>query len=425
MDEERLMKKYVISNGWSDDNKGDSAIVDGLIRTLSKNESAEFTVVSSFSADSPHYVSSAGHLQSRHRIRLLPNPVFHRCPMRRMGKRRRLADLAKSIVLLMSPRLGALLLSEKQRESIAALRSADCVIGKGGHYLFGSGDLRGVATLYFNAYTLILAKRLGARTALSANSVGPFVGKWVAALARYCFSTLDAIQVRESESLRVLGRLGISRAKETFDTAFVIDSECLSTGESLPGEYVVLTARQWDFPYASEGASERYKKYLEALTKSAVFFAQNGFSIVLAPQVVGPTALEDDRVVNRLLKERIHAEGFSSTILDQDYSPGQLKCIYQNARFLIGTRFHSVILALAGGTPVIAISYHGPKAPGIMAQLGLSEYVLDIDTIGVEGILEKCSLLIEREAELRFRIADGVRAIEDKVNRDVKDLVCD
>jgi colanic acid/amylovoran biosynthesis protein len=54
----------------------------------------------------------------------------------------------------------------------------------------------------------------------------------------------------------------------------------------------------------------------------------------------------------------------------------------------VGTRFHSVILSLAAGTPALAISYHGYKTKGIMEMLDLGELVFDIDNLE-QASLEK------------------------------------
>ena len=43
----------------------------------------------------------------------------------------------------------------------------------------------------------------------------------------------------------------------------------------------------------------------------------------------------------------------------------------------LGTRLHSVILALVGGAPVVAVSYL-PKTHGVMSTLGLDGFVLDM-----------------------------------------------
>ena len=380
------MVKIVISNGWSDDNKGDSAIVEGLINILSAQGAREISIVSSFSADSAHFTDSTRHLARKYALGVFPHPVFHRCPFRRTARLTRLMDIGKALILLATPSIGARWIMPEQRASLEAIRNADLVVGKGGHYLFGTSNVGGLYTLFSNAYTLLLAKRLGVKTALSANSVGPFVGGPAKVLARYIFQRIDNIQLRERKSLDLLTELGISCLKETYDTAFVIDGE--EVGSVLDGlePYIVITSRQWDFPYDPRGARVKYENYVSALVGAALYCHEAGLRVLVAPQVIGPTPLEDDRKINKELGQRMSDAGIPAVVLDQDFSPGQLKTIYEHARLLIGTRFHSVILALAGGTPVNVISYHGPKAPGIMEQFGLSEYVLDIDAITTDHL---------------------------------------
>lgn len=417
-----MIKKIIISNGWSDDNKGDSAIVEGLIDVLRARGAREISIVSSFSADSVHFTDSTRHLERKYALGVFPHPVFHRCPFKRTARLTRLMDTIKALILLAAPRIGARWINPEQRASLEAIRNADLVVGKGGHYLFGTSNVGGLYTLFLNAYTLLLAKRLGVKTALSANSVGPFVGGPARAFARYVFQRIDNIQLRERKSLDLLTGLGISGLKETYDTAFVINEEEVGSVLDGLGSYIVITSRQWDFPYDPRGARVKYENYVSALVGAALHCHEAGLMVLVAPQVIGPTPIEDDRIINKELGSRMADAGIPVIVLDQDFTPGQLKTIYAQARFLIGTRFHSVILALAAGTPVNVISYHGPKAPGIMEQFGLGEYVLDIDTITTDKLVERCRLLLENEDNLRNLIAIKMREIPARIADDVESL---
>lgn len=417
------MKKIVITNGWSDDNKGDSAIVEGLIGTLSTQDKYKFSVISSFSTDSPHFSESTRHLERKYALSVFPHPVLHRCPFKRTTRLIRLIDTIKALGLLAAPGIAARWLRPEQQASLEAIRNADLVVGKGGHYLFGTSSVRGLYTLFSNAYTLLLAKRLGVKTALSANSVGPFVGRLAKMFARHIFRHIDIIQLRELKSLCLLTDLGIRELKETFDTAFTIEAEDIGSVLKGLGPYVVITSRQWDFPYDSHGSHIKYEKYQSALVEAAKYCHDAGFTVLVAPQVIGPTQLEDDRIINCELGRLMAKANIPVVVMEQDYSPGQLKTIYAHARFLIGTRFHSAILALASGTPVIVISYHGPKAPGIMEQFGLIKYVVDIGSIEAATLVEHCRLLLENEDTLREQIKNKMRGVLTQIAVDVNSLV--
>ena len=77
--------------------------------------------------------------------------------------------------------------------------------------------------------------------------------------------------------------------------------------------------------------------------------------------------------------------------------------------FFVGTRMHSVIFAMLSAVPVIAISYQGPKAQGIMEQALLSNYVINIDSVTPDALQEKFD-----------KLSDDKNSVVDKVQSAVK-----
>ncbi|MNV68500.1 colanic acid biosynthesis protein [compost metagenome] len=61
--------------------------------------------------------------------------------------------------------------------------------------------------------------------------------------------------------------------------------------------------------------------------------------------------------------------------------------------FVIGTRFHSVIFSQIMGVPSIAIAYGGNKSRGIMRELDLEEFVVDIESISSDVLSSMMSNL--------------------------------
>ena len=75
-------------------------------------------------------------------------------------------------------------------------------------------------------------------------------------------------------------------------------------------------------------------------------------------------------------------------ISNANYNCYDLKKIYGYCDFIVGTRFHSVIFSLSQYIPAIAISYIGNKTMGIMKDIGLEEYVIDIEEVSCNRLLE-------------------------------------
>lgn len=68
--------------------------------------------------------------------------------------------------------------------------------------------------------------------------------------------------------------------------------------------------------------------------------------------------------------------------------------------YIITCRFHGVIFAHLMNIPVIALSHH-PKVKTLMANLGLSEYCLDIDTFDHELLTTTFKRMVENKAWIK------------------------
>ena len=78
---------------------------------------------------------------------------------------------------------------------------------------------------------------------------------------------------------------------------------------------------------------------------------------------------------------------------------------------VITCRFHGVIFAHLMNIPVIAPSHH-PKVSTLMADLGLSEFCIDIDTFDVDLVTATFMRLVADSVAIKARMAE--RASFDK-----------
>ncbi|MHA1679832.1 MAG: polysaccharide pyruvyl transferase family protein [Promethearchaeota archaeon] len=79
-------------------------------------------------------------------------------------------------------------------------------------------------------------------------------------------------------------------------------------------------------------------------------------------------------------------------IIDSNLSAEEIKGVISHCEFFVGSRMHSCIAALSSGVPLFAIGY-SHKYKGIMRELGVSEFVLDISgvqepSVEIERILK-------------------------------------
>ena len=241
-----------------------------------------------------------------------------------------------------------------------------------------------------------------------AQSVGPFNSKISRYFVRWLFSRAAFVRVRENISKQELVKIGLNRDKILVvpDAAFALKPSSeekiktiLEHHDLQPQRFVAVTIRQW-YAKGRADVADEYKRYLKEIVKVIDFIVNNlKLKVGIIPHVTGPTQFENDLIPSRQVLDLVRWKD-KIVIIDDELSPSQLITLYAQARFLIGTRFHSVIFALITGTPCIAISYFGPKAFGIMQMLGFEKYVLDIKHFKASNLIELLKEIMEKREEI-------------------------
>jgi colanic acid/amylovoran biosynthesis protein len=284
-------------------------------------------------------------------------------------------------------------ISDKVR-LIREIRSSDFVISCGGGPFYSNRRLRPGLTFAQNVFHVRLAQAMGKPVLFFPQSFGPFRSK---AACRTVLRMLDhprtaQILVRDPISAASLARMvppsNRARIGQCPDLVFGFDPGPLRGSAprlgDLPSPRLAVSVRDWDFPEASGGAgrSERRAAYLEAVQAAIVRFClerQGGVAIV--PHTRGPGDFEDDRIVARLLRDRLRRDLPPGRVAFLDLpdrtSPLDLMSLYAEADVILATRTHAALFGLLVGRPVVSIHYQ-PKGLGIMGAVGLAERSLPI-----------------------------------------------
>jgi len=382
--------KFLIVNGWSDLNRGDSAIVLGmiqLIRTYSPEGS--ISVMSEFGEEDPRFKSGYHAIRSLHPdVEILPALFPYPTGGSKVHKiLNAVLTLLKSLLVFAFPKVGSYLFRGAKADALRRIMESDVLLSKGGHvFYFTRCSLTTIYSFFKHAFPLLLGARLGKKTALYAQSLGPFRGRICRTIAKTFFDRLDAIAARETISLNFLRSLGVRpNVYLVPDAAFLLRGNSRDSRSITSERFVVLTPRQW----ASFEEKDGYENYMNSLASAVEWLSALGYRVLLVSHTIGPIASEDDRVAVRTLYGVIKSKNAVEIIDTEGLTAYDLIDLYSSAHLLIGTRFHSVIFALLSGVPVLAISYFGPKTFGIMEDLGLGQYVCDINTISPDKLKAK------------------------------------
>jgi polysaccharide pyruvyl transferase WcaK-like protein len=335
---------------------------------------------------------------------------------------RRMSYLARLAVAALMYRLtGGVpqLFAHPDRQALLEeLAAADLVLICGGGYLYDTprrqGALGRLAT--FGTWSIfplaggILAALMGKPLVLLPLSIGPLHDgpsrRAVRAVVRRAAMTF----VRERRSLDLLAGLGCAeRALCVPDLAFgfptgpehTARARALLARAGLPdaqgGPRVGITAIDWGAQNTSFGGQERYERALLSLIDHVT---ERGQAVLFAHSQSAAPAWDDRRVNQRLRAAARRPERVA--VVHHRLPPEVVQAAYGELDCVVGTRMHSLIMAMNAGTPVVAI---GPlyKTSGVMREVGLLEQCFDIERVTAEELVRAVDSALGAPEDERVR----------------------
>ena len=398
-----------IVNGWHDDNKGDSAITIATAQLLEKHlNGARLALVSELPLKEREYAASYRHVLSETSLRekkiasrLLPSWNGRKDPMGYLSLAAYLVKLGWS-----AGKLAVRGAPYSDAVGVDLIREAQLVVSKGGHlfHIAKRYNLVHLANLYAHAYPLLLAHRYAVPYVLLGQSIGPLADPLGRAIVRTLLRHALVVFVRESISFEYALGLGVPerRLRVIPDLAFSITPrlnerviEVMAKHQLIRGEFVAVTVRF--LPHASK---KDYERYLSEIGEAIRSLLRRGLCgrVAVVVHTLGPTYHENDLYPSLELMRRI--KGLPVELVNEDLLPSELAALYGEARLTVGTRFHSVILSLVGGTPAYAVSYFGPKSMGIMRDIGMEENCCSASEFRAEMLVRLAPGIIEKRTEI-------------------------
>jgi colanic acid/amylovoran biosynthesis protein len=233
---------------------------------------------------------------------------------------------------------------------------------------------------------------------------------------RWIFNISEGNWARESISNQFLLSHGApsTRTHVVADAAFgfssdinahAVDLNSLGIGQD---RYVAFSVRQLD---PTGHAPENEQRYFDSVISSIEWLtAHTDLVAAIVSHTQGPVIDEDDRIASRRVYASLSENARTRTkIIDEDLSPTELISVYGRAELVVATRFHAVVLAMCGGSPVIAIPYFGTKTQGAFRDLGLTDLLLEVRDMSPESLREKMKYCLDSRVELRQRIRQIAR----------------
>ena len=239
--------------------------------------------------------------------------------------------------------------------SISLLRRTRLFVAGGGSLIQDNTSTRSI--LYYLGM-LSIAKVCGARTMLLANGLGPISKPANRRWAHRVLNRLDAITLRDSDSLTEAAALNITRPRTevTADPAMLLvpvssgDTDVLASRIGLPeqGPLIGFSIRKWS-------DAERTIRAIARLADHCV-------SAYGATPVFLPMQTPDDVQVSRRIMAQMKREAL---LLEEPCPPEMLMSLVGRLDLMVGMRLHSLIYAANMGVPMAGLIYE-PKVASFL-----------------------------------------------------------
>lgn len=362
--------KVLITNYHCASNRGDAAILDGLSTAIQRQVDTKQQIVTEFPASAKYVHGVTATKQQT-------------TPFRIDRPTRSIAYLANLLgVDDHSTRIDTWVKSEL---GLIPYQEADIIVGTGGHYLtniYYPGKL-GVL------WELNYCKSIGKTVVLCGQSFGPVDKIPYKQLTRAVLNKIDMITVRDDQSKRNLKEIGVKTdVRVTADAAFAMelgDNEAPLSKRRLEGlpslkgnPIITVSVRNWG--HFEEGGMQSYLTSVSSLCEYLI--DEYGATVYLLSTCTGFDGYHtDDRVTGHMVYDRLPEPVKDDVrIVSGEYTPQELVSLFEKANFHVGTRMHSLVLALIAHTPVVGIEYQF-KTTGLMSKFGLEDYVLPIEEV--------------------------------------------
>ncbi len=248
---------------------------------------------------------------------------------------------------------------------------------------------------------LPLAKLLGKKVFFHSVGVGPVYTAKGRAIVRYLLNLADGVTLREEASVPIMRELGVSVApvmaadpalNQTVPAAVAEGMRARVDSDLGPGPFATLNLNayvaEWTGDQAGETLTrERFEAEMAAVVRGLVDDWGLGVALVCTHHM-------DEPVMEAVLRL---AERPGKTVLYKcrHFDHRQLMAVMARSEFMVGMRLHCQILAVAAGTPCVALNY-APKVRHFMRMAGLEDFVVEMDGgFNAARVLERCNALRE------------------------------
>ena len=300
-------------------------------------------------------------------------------------------------------------ITTKHRYNLLSLRKA---IKKSKALVFGGGTLlqdgtSGRSFAYYS-YLLKTAQKLGKKTILYANGIGPLNNKKNKIKTEDLMQKMTLATIRDEESYNYLNGLDLlSKEKEkiylTADEALTVkDNKYLDAYKKdfkkfIKGDYIVVSVRKWKY-------------------RSADFFGKfsAAIDVICRENHLIPVYIVMDPGLDKKLSEYLSSLNGRAYVANVNGDIEKALSIVRSAEAVISMRLHTLIFAAVFDIPMIGIPYD-PKVKSFLNDIfGSDAYTVGLKDFSKEKLTEKFNVLTANKENLKDKINAATEKLREK-----------
>jgi colanic acid/amylovoran biosynthesis protein len=397
-------------------NRGDAAILRGLLHQLRVDLPDAIVDVSSRFPDSSEY------LLGRSVCPDIMEDWPRKATIRLRGKtRHRYVNQVLPELMALSIRTPSArtLMPKEVHRRIDRLKQYDLVIQVGGSFFV---DLYGYRQ-FETPFATVLA---GVPLLLLGHSMGPYGGSSYRRLAKTLLANAVEVSLREPVSLKMLQEANLPQQTVAAgsDTAWLVPVSRPMTPcvPALTGgrRAIAITLRNLAPFDARLGIAQA--DYEAGFASFVDAMIDKGFAVIALSTCTGIDGYpRDDRMpalrVRRLLKHPEHMH-----VVMDELNDVQIGEMLSECDLLVGTRLHSAIISLNFGTPAIALNYEH-KSAGVLQQLGLGHLASPVTGIINGSVIVKANEVLNWTGDQKAAMLDAVAEERKVASKMVQDAL--
>lgn len=285
------------------------------------------------------------------------------------------------------------------------LKSARGLVLTGGGYFNSLWWLDG---LYSKALTAITASYCGVPVVLTSQGLGPIDHKLDRVIAKKLFECAAFIGIRDgNKSRKLIESLGSNKTlpvEQTGDDALLLkkvegeELDQILINEGLVNRNRLMAINFRDASSYKEGYEKPDLQNIAELLDSII--EEHGFHLVFVP--ISYNQGDDDRESAKRIAA-IMKHKTETTIIEQEYSPAELKGIVSKCECAMGISYHFLLFCLSSNVPAIGIyqnAYYRQKTEGLLDLFGLSGYAFNYSQTNNNSMTSALRQIISTKNEI-------------------------